>query len=73
MSGKTIKVIHVHFIHGHKNFYFGSLSAIFDRFSEEDVGCTLEYLRHVLTGDGSKHINDRCHFQRSTLIQHKRK
>ena len=72
MSTKVIKVIHVHFIHSRKNFYFGSVSAIFEKFSEREVGCTLEYLRHVLVADGSKHISDRCFFQRSHLIQLKR-
>ena len=73
MGDKIIKVIHVHFIHSKKNYYFGSVSAIFDKFSEEDVGCTLEYLRHVLVSDGSKHLNSRCYFQRSCLIQHKKR
>ena len=69
---KIIKVIHVHFIHSKKNYYFGSVSAIFDKFSESELGCSLEYLRHVLVADGSKHLNSSCYFQRSHLIQHRK-
>lgn len=49
MNGKrVVKVIHVHFIHGHANHYFGSVSAIFRRFSEEQMGCNRNYLCHYL-------------------------
>ena len=34
------KVIHVHLIFEKKNYYFGSISAIFDTLSEEEVGIT---------------------------------
>ena len=30
---KGIKIVHVHFLHGHKNYYFGSVSSIFRKFS----------------------------------------
>ena len=69
MSSKSIKVIHVHFLNGRKNFYFGSVSAVFQRFSEEDLGCTEEYIRHVLTADGSSHLSSKAYFFRSHLIQ----
>ena len=34
------KVIHVHLIYEKKNFYFGSISAIFDTLTEGQVGIT---------------------------------
>ena len=36
---KTIKIIHVHFISGHHNYYFGSVRAIYKMFSPEELGC----------------------------------
>ena len=32
------KVIHVHLIHGRKNYYFGSISAIYTVLTEDEVG-----------------------------------
>ena len=69
---KNIKVIHVHFLHGRKNFYFGSISAIFKKFTEKELGCTESYLLHVLTDDGSSHITSEACFIRSHLIKSER-
>ena len=62
------KVIHVHFIHGHKNYYFGSVSALFRKFSEKELGCTAASLRHILTKDGNHHITSLAVFIRSRLL-----
>lgn len=62
------KVIHVHFIHGHKNYYFGSVSALFRKFSAEELGCTEASLRHILTEDGNHHITSQAIFIRSRLL-----
>lgn len=62
------KVIHVHFIHGHKNYYFGSVSALFRKFSEKELGCTEASLRHILSGDGNAHITHQAVFFRSRLL-----
>ena len=64
-----IKVIHVHFLHGHKNFYFGSVAAIYKRFSEKDIGVGQEYLRHQLLHDGNHYINDKVIIIRSRLLR----
>lgn len=66
---KVVKVIHVHFLNGRKNYYFGSVSAIFQKFSADDLGCTEESLRHLLTYDGSNHLTGKAYFYRSHLIQ----
>ena len=49
---KGIKIVHVHFLHGHKNYYFGSVSSIFRKFSADDIGISEIRLRHQLTNDG---------------------
>ena len=41
------KVIHVHLIFEKKNYYFGSISAIFDVLSEEEIGITKSSLLHA--------------------------
>ena len=46
------KVIHVHLIFEKKNYYFGSISAIFDTLSEEEVGITKNSLLHAGMTDG---------------------
>ena len=66
------KIIHVHFFNGRKNYYFGSIRAIFQKFTEDELGCTEEYLRHVLTHDGGKHLTGKACFIRSHLIKSRR-
>ena len=44
MERKSCKIIHVHFLTTHKNFYFGSVAAIFKKFSEEEIGYSKEYI-----------------------------
>lgn len=63
------KVILVHFIHGRKNYFFGSVAAIFKKFGEKQLGCTKQTLNHILTHDGSSHITPEAYFYRSHLIQ----
>ena len=41
-----MKVIHVHLIFKKKNYYFGSLSAIFEDLSENDIGIKKGTLLH---------------------------
>lgn len=65
---KPVKVIHVHFLNGRKNYYFGSISAIFQKFSEEEIGCTEEFLRHTLTADDCSHLSPLAFITRSRLI-----
>lgn len=67
---KPVKIIFVHFLNGRKNYFFGSISAVFQNFSEQDLGCSEEYLRHVLTTDGSSHLSQRAYFYRSRLISY---
>ena len=57
MNKKKTKIIHVHFFSGHKNYYFGSVTAIFKMFTSKEIGCTEAYLRHQLTEAGNHYIN----------------
>ena len=66
---QVTKIVHVHFIHRHKNFYFGSVAAIYKRFSEKDIGVGQEYLRHQLLHDGNHYINDKVIIIRSRLLR----
>lgn len=40
---RTVKIIHVHFMSGHRNYYFGSVRAIYKKFTPEEVGCSEIY------------------------------
>lgn len=62
------KVIHVHFLYNHRNYYFGSVAALFRKFSESDLDCSESYLSHLLTEDGMHHITSKVLIIRSRLI-----
>lgn len=61
------KIIHVHFYSGHKNYYFGSVTAIYRKFTVNDIGCSESYLRHYLTEEGTHYINQKVLIIRSVL------
>lgn len=67
MSKQETKVIHVHLFNGRKNYYFGSISAVFRVLTEAETGCTEAYLRHVLTSEGNHHITPSALIIRSHL------
>lgn len=64
-----IKVIHVHLLYEKKNYYFGSISAIFDMLSEAEVGITKNSLLHAGLTDGSCKITKRAMIIQSHLIR----
>lgn len=67
MNQQKRKVIHVHFHNGHKNHYFGSVTAVYRKFKHEQLGITEIALRHHLTSDGSLYVNAKCMVIRSRL------
>lgn len=70
IDGKQVtKVVHVHFIHGHANYYFGSVHAVFKKFSFDDIGCCEGHLRACLSEDGNKYLNDKVLIVRSHLLR----
>lgn len=62
------KIIHVHFLASHKNYYFGSVSAVYKMFTAQDLGINESYLRHILTEDGNHHLTDKVLIIRSRLL-----
>lgn len=65
------KVIHVHLIFEKQDYYFGSISAIFDTIDEATIGVKKNTLLHAGLTDGSSTITKRAiikqsHLRRST-------
>lgn len=63
------KVVHVHLIYEKKNYYFGSLSAVFDTLTEEQVGIKKSSLLHAGMADGTVKITGRAMIVQSHLIR----
>ena len=63
------KVIHVHLLYEKKNYYVGSISAIYDVLTEEQVGITKNSLLHAGMSDGSCKITRRAMIIQSYLIR----
>lgn len=62
-----MKVVHVHLIFKRKNYYFGSLSAIFEHLDENDIGIKKRTLLHRA---GEETIStDRAIIIKSTLLK----
>ena len=68
--GKTeTKVIHVHLIFEKKDFYFGSISAIFKTLDEERVGIKKSTLLHASLSDGASLPTRKAIIKQSHLIR----
>nr|DAF37079.1 MAG TPA: hypothetical protein [Bacteriophage sp.] len=68
--GKTeTKVIHVHLIFEKKDFYFGSISAIFKILDEERVGIKKSTLLHAGLSDGTSLPTRKAIIKQSHLIR----
>ena len=63
------KVIHVHLIFKKENYYFGSISAIFDHLTEDEVGITKNTLLHAKLADGKAIPTRRAIITQSHLIR----
>lgn len=63
------KVIHVHLIFEKKDFYFGSISAIFKILDEERVGIKKSTLLHAGLSDGTSLPTRRAIIKQSHLIR----
>lgn len=69
MDKQDIKIVHVHLIFERKDFYFGSLSAVFDTLEEDRVGIKKSTLLHAGLTDGSIKITKRARIVVSPLIR----
>ena len=66
------KVIHVHLKGKRKDYYFSSISAVFDVLTPEDVGLSKSYLQHAgLSGNGTV-MSKTAIIKQATLISGKR-
>lgn len=72
MDKQDIKIVHVHLIFERKDFYFGSLSAVFDTLEEDRVGIKKSTLLHAGLTDGSIKITKRARIVVSHLIRDSR-
>lgn len=69
---RVIKVIHVHLIFEKRDYYFGSISAIFETLDESVVGIKENTLLHLQLGEGSCIPTRRAIIRQSHLIRCKR-
>ena len=63
------KVIHVHLLNGRKNYYFGSISAIYSVLTEEEVGVKKSSLLHAGLADGGVILNKKAMIRQGELIR----
>lgn len=63
------KVVHVHLIFEKKDYYFGSISAIFDILDEATIGIKKSTLLHSGLSDGSSLPTSRTIIKQSHLIR----
>lgn len=69
MEKQGTKVVHVLLIFERKDFYFGSLSAVFDTLDEERIGIKKSTLLHAGLTDGSIKMTKRERIVVSHLIR----
>ena len=63
------KVIHVHLIFEKKDYYFGSISAIYTVLNDAQIGIKKSSLLHAGLTDGSVKITRRAIIKQSHLIR----
>ena len=67
------KVIHVHLIGKRKDYYFSSITAVYNILTAEEVGVRKSYLLHAgLSGNGTV-ITKKAIIKQSTLISGSRR
>ena len=70
---RTIKVIHVYLIFEKKNYYFGSISAIYDTLDENIIGMKESTLLHSKLKEEGCILTKRAIIRQSYLIRSGRK
>ncbi len=65
------KVVHVHFFAERKNYYFGSVAAIYDYFTAADVGMTKETLLHAGLSEQSPVMTKKACVMMARLLRSK--
>ena len=73
---KQESIIRVHFFQPQpegSDFFFGSLAAIYEQFTPEQIGCTVQNLWNFGIDPGHPYINIRCAISKVMLIRKSRK
>lgn len=65
------KVIHVHLIQGRKNYYFGSIPAIYSTLTADDIGIRQCSLERVGLSKGGVVLNKKAIISAGELIRSK--
>lgn len=65
------KIVHVHLIFEKKDFYFGSIAAIYTILNPDRIGIKLNTLRNAGLSDGSVYLTKRAIIKQSHLIRSK--
>lgn len=65
------KVIHVHLIQGRKNYYFGSIPAIYSALTADDIGIKQCSLERVGLSKGGVVLNKKAIISAGELIRSK--
>lgn len=63
------KIIHVHLVFEKKDYYFGSISAIYTVLNEQQIGIKQSTLLHAGLADGDVKTTRRAIIRRSYLIR----
>ncbi|MDH6311178.1 hypothetical protein M2451_004109 [Dysgonomonas sp. PFB1-18] len=61
------QVIHVHILSTDEHYYFGSIQAVYDTFSKEQIGIAAQTLYN--RGLDEKYVNDKAVIRKGILIQ----
>lgn len=65
------KVIHVHLVQGRRNYYFGSIPAIYSVLTAEDIGIRQSSLERVGLSKGGVVLNKKAVIRAGELIRSK--
>ena len=65
------KVIHVHLVQGRRNYYFGSIPAIYSVLTAEDIGIRQRSLERVGLSKGGVVLNKKAIIRAGELIRSK--
>lgn len=66
------KVVHVHLKGKRRDLYFGSVSAVYDVLTAEEVGASMSYLLHAGLSGGGTVITKTAIIKQSELIRKRR-
>lgn len=72
METDMAKVIHVHLTGKRRDYYFGSISAVFNVLTPEEIGVSKSYLLHAGLSGGGTVVTRRAIIKQGELIRCRR-